>query len=68
MNGIIIAWMLTATSLHGQVEVLARDIPSQGACNQAKRDYINALRSARHPAPQNVTLVCSPAQKRVLPQ
>jgi len=66
MNTVIIVWTLAVTSLNGQVEVLGRDIPSQGACHQAKRDYINALRSARHPAPNNATVTCSPMQKRVI--
>lgn len=65
MNTVIIVWTLAVTSLHGQVVVLGQDIPSQGACNLAKRDYINALRAARHSAPNNATVTCSPVQKRV---
>ncbi|MNU19622.1 hypothetical protein D3C71_78530 [compost metagenome] len=65
MNTLIIVWTLAVTSLHGQVVVLGTDIPSQGACNQAKRAYINALRTERHPAPGNATVTCSPVQKRL---
>jgi hypothetical protein len=59
MNTIVL-WVLMGTNFAGGVEVIARDIPSQGDCTAAKRAHVNALRAERHPAPDKVILTCSP--------
>lgn len=67
MNTVVL-WVLMGTNFAGGQEVIARDIPSQGDCNAAKRAYVNALRAERHPAPQGVVLTCSPIKTAVRPR
>jgi hypothetical protein len=56
------------TNFSGGVEVIARDIPSKGDCDAAKRASITALRQERHPAPERVILTCFPVKTASMPR
>jgi hypothetical protein len=67
MNTVVL-WVLMGTNFAGGVEVIARDIPSKGDCDAAKRAYVTALRQERHPAPERATLTCSPIKTASMPR